>query len=1817
MLSLLTVLLSLSFAALSVKAHGYVQDIVVGSTHYTGYLPYSDPYYNPVPQRIVRPIPGNGPVTDLSLIDVQCNGYSDGGVVGSSPAPIFATVSAGSQMHLNWTTWPDSHVGPMITYMAKAPSDITAWLPGTAAVWFKVAEAGKTADGQWASTDELTATDSVYTFTVPPKLQPGQYIVRHEIIALHAAWTYPGAQVYPSCIQIQVTGSGTAFPTSGFVSFPGAYTATTPGIVYDVYTNTSAYPIPGPAVLTSTGYSRVLHLEHSADLRVTADRYTRALRVFLCVAYAKIRQGYEDSDLTDLPPYHSDSPFAHLARIDLDVLTFSSPIPLTSPPTTISLPVMSTTVAKEFSEVPKLSSDGSNYRIWLGRVERATGACEAEDLLIRAADSSSAAELKLNKQMLNAITGKFPDSLFKKYISVTEVHSVMSGLKTEFGMSTAASEAWTEAKLFSLRCTDERKVRQHLDQLSELKDKLSEMNVKIEDRTYINAITTSIPRSFAPVVTAIATATDIYNSTLATGATRRIVTSAEIIKALRAEADSRAVLKTTDKSVAANAAFTNGRGGTRGRGRGSNRGRGVNSNKNSTHRSEEDLTCFKCGGKGHRSPECPSKKQFYQKTKKSEAASTSTGTSDGKVKTDAKPKDGATKDSSASAVIAAPESSAHIEEAWSACAMIPYEEEIVIDCSDLAAQEEVHIPDTYHAFAGIIESGRRVDIFDSGASRHMTPHLDRLSNFRTTAPHQIRAANLEVFYSHGVGDMLLHLPAENGGKHIRLKGVLHAPKMHATLISLGVVEAAGFAWLGYDGNLIICNQHNDIVISVPREDHLYRIFYDSAHASLATSAVQLSLFEIHKRLGHVNYGYLKAMIQQNRLTGITLDPRSSEEVECKTCLAAKARRAPISSVRQSPLAEKFGEHLHMDIWGPASVLTIDRCRYALTIVDDATRWLEMPLMRVKSKAFGKYVALEARLQTQHGIRIKTVQSDQGGEFLSTDMDAHLERAGTVRKLTVHDTPEHNGVAERTHLTIFNGVRAALAGSGLPKWLWGKLWRTSSTSTTGRLAAHCKVSHRSKHAMDTHRTSRTCTNGGALSSSLLRLTRSSMHEGAKHVGAEDFYRTKCRVQLRVSARRGGHDFDIGPTSNVSDTAPPPPKRPRHIPEPERSPSLEPGEIREPENPDIVTGKRKRTPSAKLCDIASGRAEGALTEITIDESEESEVLAYSVGAAASDSLGFDPRSVAEAKRRPDWPKWQEAMRDEIRRLESRKAWVYVDPPPRSSGHNVVGSKWVFRMKRDARGEVTGYCARLVAQGFTQVEGVDYFADDTYAAVCKLASIRVILSVAARNGWFTHQVDVKSAYLYGKLREDEKIYMRPPPDIELDGLTAGQILLLLVALYGLHQSGRRWYVRLRKILESFKLVRLEHDHAVFYRRHPDGEISIIFLHVDDMTLVCSLFANLLRLKEMIQSELEITDNGELHWLLGIEVRRNLEKHTIALSQRAYIESIISRYGFSDAKPLAQPMDPHVRLSIDQCPVSTAEYAAMRDKPYLEALGALQYVSVATRPDITFAVGQLAQFGRNPGVAHWNALKRVYQYLKGTADVWLMLGGSEDNDICGKECFSGVCHEGDPQGKIEQIGGIECYVAIPTGEYPRDKVVLFLTDVFGIPLINNRLLVDDFARNGYRTVMPDLFEGDPMPSSELERAKVDRQAWLGKHGPDSWKAIVDNVVAALKESGVTWIATTGYCYGAPPAFYLAFKNESHATAIAHPSRLEIPVDLERYRDQSRAPIIIQSCDVDSAFPKEAQAIADEILGAANSPLAMRGIIGRAVPMGSQCVAT
>ena len=113
-------ILSLALAA-TATAHGYVDNATISNKAFTFYQPYQDPYISPAPQRISRPIQGNGPVQDVTLADLQCGGYSEGGIVGSSPAALHAEVAAGSEVSLKWTLWPDSHVGPLVTYMARCP----------------------------------------------------------------------------------------------------------------------------------------------------------------------------------------------------------------------------------------------------------------------------------------------------------------------------------------------------------------------------------------------------------------------------------------------------------------------------------------------------------------------------------------------------------------------------------------------------------------------------------------------------------------------------------------------------------------------------------------------------------------------------------------------------------------------------------------------------------------------------------------------------------------------------------------------------------------------------------------------------------------------------------------------------------------------------------------------------------------------------------------------------------------------------------------------------------------------------------------------------------------------------------------------------------------------------------------------------------------------------------------------------------------------------------------------------------------------------------------------------------------------------------------------------------------------------------------------------------------------------------------------------------------------------------------------------------------------------------------------------------------
>ncbi|KAI0301262.1 Alpha/Beta hydrolase protein [Russula brevipes] len=189
----------------------------------------------------------------------------------------------------------------------------------------------------------------------------------------------------------------------------------------------------------------------------------------------------------------------------------------------------------------------------------------------------------------------------------------------------------------------------------------------------------------------------------------------------------------------------------------------------------------------------------------------------------------------------------------------------------------------------------------------------------------------------------------------------------------------------------------------------------------------------------------------------------------------------------------------------------------------------------------------------------------------------------------------------------------------------------------------------------------------------------------------------------------------------------------------------------------------------------------------------------------------------------------------------------------------------------------------------------------------------------------------------------------------------------------------------------------------------------------------------------------------------------------------------------------------------------------------------------------------------------------------------------------LSGVRHEGTPEGTYETINGIRTYVATPKTDYPKDKAVIYLTDVFGLELTNNLLLVDGFACNGFKVYAPDLLEGDPVPTTAFDPGSgFELGKWLPNHTTDHAGERVRQVIKGLSGQGITAYGATGYCYGARIVFDLAFDNLIHAAVVAHPSFVQAE-DLDSYIKRSRAPLLINSCEFDDAFPPPLAQSADE----------------------------
>ncbi|GKC22526.1 putative ribonuclease H-like domain-containing protein [Tanacetum coccineum] len=279
--------------------------------------------------------------------------------------------------------------------------------------------------------------------------------------------------------------------------------------------------------------------------------------------------------------------------------------------------------------------------------------------------------------------------------------------------------------------------------------------------------------------------------------------------------------------------------------------------------------------------------------------------------------------------------------------------------------------------------------------------------------------------------------------------------------------------------------------------------------------------------------------------------------------------------------------------------------------------------------------------------------------------------------------------------------------------------------------------------------------------------------------------------------------------------------------------------------------------------------------------------------------EPKKVIHALKDPSWI---EAMQEELLQFKLQEVWTLVELP---NGKRAIGTKWVFRNKKDERGIMIKNKARLVAQGYTQEEGIDY--DEVFAPVARIEAIRLFLAYASFKDFVVYQMDVKSAFLYGKI--EEEVYVCQPPGFE-DPDFPDRVYKVEKALYGLHQAPRAWYETLSTYLLDNGFQRGKIDKTLFIRRDK-GDILLVQVYVDDIIFGSTKKSLCTEFEKMMHKKFQMSSMGELTFFLGLQVKQ--KEDGIFISQDKYVTEILKKFGFTDVKTASTPMETHKPLLKD----------------------------------------------------------------------------------------------------------------------------------------------------------------------------------------------------------------------------------------------------------------------------------------------------------------
>lgn len=868
-------------------------------------------------------------------------------------------------------------------------------------------------------------------------------------------------------------------------------------------------------------------------------------------------------------------------------------------------------------------------------------------------------------------------------------------------------------------------------------------------------------------------------------------------------------------------------------------------------------------------------------------------------------------------------------------------------------------------------------IIDSGASDHMSKRRDWFSTFEEFAePLKIAVGDGKTITACGRGNINIITYANDKEMSTIMHDVLFVPGIVYNLFSVTCAGKRGVDCLiTNNGTQCILKRENEIVATGSEFGNLLKLNINVVISKSCNLSEQIKSNETcslqlwHERLCHQNVRHVRCYLNNSKIKF-----SDDNNFFCEGCAYGKQHR--LTFHKRVERATKPREIIFTDVCGPMEIESIGKKMYFVIFKDDFSSYREIYFIRHKSEVIEKLKLFCQKVENQFNESIKEIHSDGGREYINKSVESFLHEKGIKHTVNVPYTPEQNGIAERENRIILEAARSMVhSNANLPLFLWAESMNTAVhvINRTGPSKCENKTPYElwynKEPNVDKLKVFETECFVHVPEEKRKKLDKKSVK------GFVVGYHENCKgYRVYVPSMRDvilSRDILFKPEKLSAEMI--------DLTRLEIKNKKESENVSEKDNFDSLTNDANEIINNFQVPLQSSSDNNQENRQLRDRRQIKRTEFY--GCPVTFLTQQLPSNYNEAIMSDEKENWQTAMQSEMNSLYENETWILVEKP---ENKKVINCRWVFTKKLSSDSSEI-FKARVVIKGYSQKEGIDY--KETFSPVVRFDTVRFLLSVAANENLVLGQFDVKTAFLYGNLKEE--IYMKQPEGFD-DGTS--RVCKLLKSLYGLKQAPRCWTEHFTNFLENLGFVRSNAD-SCFYIYVKDGQQILLTIYVDDGLIAASNESLINKLFKNLSEQFTITSTKNVKHFLGMEISR-LQDGSIFVNQSSYTEKILRKFKMIDANNVSTPID---------CNNNNVTEEIDCNEPFREAVGNLMFLQIVTRPDISFSVNVVSRELENPKQSHWQTVKRIFRYLKGTIDVGLLYSKNDNFEVYSDADFAG----------------------------------------------------------------------------------------------------------------------------------------------------------------------------------------------------------------------